>query len=336
MKSKYRKISRREFIKKSSIGAAGLAGISVAGSCSPKSPTVAENNNSDKNDLLPKRTLGGTGLDVSMLSFGGGSQFMKNPDGEWELLLQKALDSGVNLFDTSVSYEGSEARYAEILTPVRKRVYICTKFDGMKTGKRNVDVMMKELETSLKNLKTDYVDILLLHMVTDGDEVNHIANTVYKKMLELKSEGTVKYIGFSSMDSAERSEELIEKLNFDVVLLALNATTYGNFDSVALPAANAKNLGVLAMKVMRNVVGQHATARELINYTLSLKGVASACIGHHGIEVFKENVQLVKNYQSTPESENRNYQLGKKLQHLAGPHALCWAHDNYIDEYRSC
>jgi predicted aldo/keto reductase-like oxidoreductase len=190
--------------------------------------------------------------------------------------------------------------------------------------------MMQEFETSLSRLKTDYVDVLSIHMIDYNDSVSDIENGVYKKLLELKEDGSVKFIGFSSMDSAERSKELIEQLDFDVALLAMNPTTYGNFAQVALPAAQVKNMGVLAMKVMRDIVGESATAEELMNYALGLDGTASACIGHYGLNILEENAQLVRNY--GPSSIVKDSKtLEKQLRHLAGPHALCWAHPNYRD-----
>jgi predicted aldo/keto reductase-like oxidoreductase len=179
-------------------------------------------------------------------------------------------------------------------------------------------------------LNTNYVDVLLIHEIIDSDSVSNIENTVYKKLQQLKNDGSVRYIGFSSMDSAERSKELIEKLEFDVVLLAMNPTTYGNFAQVALPAAIEKNMGVLAMKVMRDIVGESATAKELMDYALSLNGTASACIGHYGQNILEENAELVKNF--GPTSIRGKYgQVEKRMRHLAGPHALCWAHPNYKD-----
>jgi len=352
MKSHNKKISRRNFVKKTSLSIGGIAGFGLAQSCTDNSLLPEEKQHEDplddlddyhrtppdeesyKNDLLPRRVLGNTGLEISMLTFGGGGQFLRNEDGDWEPLLERAIELGVNYFDTSINYTyyggNSEERYGEILSPIRDQVYIATKFDGLKDNKRDVDVMMQEFETSLIRLKTDYVDVLFIHMIGDNDSVSDIENGVYKKLQELKADGSVKYIGFSSMDSAQRSKELIEQLEFDVALLAMNPTTYGNFAQVALPAAIEKNMGVLAMKVMSNIVGVSATAEELMNYALSLDGTASACIGHYGQTVLEENAELVKNF--GPTSIRGGYgMLEKRMRHLAGPHALCWAHPNYRD-----
>lgn len=350
-KTNQQKISRRKFVKKAAIGLATVAGgISGMISCghSPGSPdqhreflkapvgSADQNGDSQNNQflfhpgILPRRILGKTGLEISMLAFGGGSQFMKNGDGTWEKLLQRAVEAGVNYFDNASSYGGSEARYAEILAPIRKQIYIATKFDGKKDNIRNVDVMMDEVETSLKRLKTDYIDVLLIHDINNDDDVSPIENTIFKQMQKLKDAGVAKFIGFSSMNSAPRSKELIEKLDFDVALMAMNPTNYGSYSTIALPAAENKKMGILAMKVMRDIVGVKATAKELINYILSKNSVSSMVIAHDGLEKFEENFSIVSNYGDTSVEDNF-WGLEHRLESFAGPHALCWARSEYID-----
>ena len=122
MKSSNKKISRRNFVKKTSLTLAGITGFGLTNSCT-KNPVLAEEKHYDnfigglnnnpinpaddefyRGSLLPRRTLGSTGLEISMLAFGGGSQFVLNEDGDWEPLLEHALELGINYFDTSVDY----------------------------------------------------------------------------------------------------------------------------------------------------------------------------------------------------------------------------------------
>jgi len=167
-----------------------------------------------RDDLLPRRILGSTSLEISMLAFRRRGQFLRNEDGDWEPLLERAIELGVNYFDTSTNYTwyggNGEERYGEILSPIRDQVYIATKFNGFNNGKRDADVMMQEFETSLNRLNTDYVDVLLIHEIIDSDSVSNIEDTVYSRMQQLKNDGSVRFIGFSSMDSALRSKELID------------------------------------------------------------------------------------------------------------------------------
>ena len=133
------------------------------------------------------------------------------------------------------------------------------------------------------------------------------------------------------MNSSEKSKELIEKLDLDMCILAMNPTKYGDFAQVALPAANEKNVGVVAMKVMRDLVGNGATPRELLTYALSQQGVASAVIGHVGIETLEENAKLAKEIAAADQTAFASKALENRLAHLAGPHALCWARPDYYD-----
>ncbi len=315
-------ISRRQFIQTASTAAA----VSMVPGCVKK-----QSQQKTITALMPKRTLGATGLEVSMLSFGCGSQFLKNPDGEWEPLLERAIELGVNYFDTSSSYlfnasMSSEQRLGLILPKYRKDVYISTKFDS-----RDVDGAMKEFEKSLKDLKTDYVDVLMVHSIDSNEDISSIEQGVYNKMRSLKEQGVARNIGFSSMNSAEKSREFIEKLDPDVCILAMNPTQYGDFAKVALPSARQRKIGTLAMKVMRDIVGKEASARELMSYALSQPGIATALIGHYGIQTLEENVALVIELAGLENVDSSNKSLEGRMAHLAGPHALCWARKDYTD-----
>lgn len=316
-------LTRREFIQYSAAGLAAASATCAVTGCSEAQALT-----------MPTRTLGATGLEVSALSFGGGSQFLANGDGDWEVMLERAVSLGINLFDTSSSYQwdagmSSEERFGEVLSPIRDQLLISTKFDS-----RDPSEAMREFDRSLERMKTDYVDVLFIHAIVPSDDIAALDTGVYAMLRRLKEEGTVRFTGFSSMDSAERSREAIEQLEFDVALLAMNATGYGDFVTETLPAARAKNVGVLAMKVMRDLVGQSATSEELLAYAMSLEGVATALIGHHGMATLEENVRIVQATASgdgpaMAGSERRR--LESRLAHLAGPHALCWARPGYVD-----
>jgi len=278
---------------------------------------------------MPKRILGKTGLEVSILSFGGGSNFLKNKGGLWEQMMEKAIQAGINLFDTASSYQwrgtdSSEDRFGEFLPKYRKSVIISTKLDN-----RDAYKGLKEFETSMKRLKLDYLDILLLHSIEKSEDIAALEKGIYKEMIRLKEEKTVRFIGFSSMNSAEKSREMIEKLPVDVAILALNATKYGNFAEIALPVAREKNVGVIAMKAIRGVE-QTAPVPELLRYDFSLPGVASTVVGHVGMQNLEENIQLACTFKQSMTQRERQ-ELEARVAHLAGPHALPWARPGYRD-----
>ena len=101
-------ISRRKFLHQSSVGVAAVSALGFANSCEKKTETKT-------NAPMPMRGLGKTGLQVSQLAFGGGSQFLKNKDGAWEPLLERAIKLGINYFDDSAKISRSSDHCDKIL-----------------------------------------------------------------------------------------------------------------------------------------------------------------------------------------------------------------------------
>ncbi len=307
------------------------AAVSASGMLSPFSAFRTEKG-------IMRRKLGKTGLEISILTFGGGSQFLRNPNGEWEKILEAAVEGGINLFDTAPSYTSasfnqggtkspdSEDRYGEILPKYRKKIFLSTKLE-----ERDPDKAKASVEASLRRLKTDYIDILYIHGITPDDNTAEIEKGLYRAMDSLKSSGMIRNIGFSSMDSAERSKELLEKLDFDCVLLAMNATKYGDFVNLALPVAREKNTGVIAMKVFRDIVGKGAGPQELLEYAWTQNGVSGALIGHYGLDTLHENLRIAGDFSKTGISGVDRRELERRMASLAGPHVLSWARPGYTD-----
>ena len=111
----------------------------------------------------------------------------------------------------------------------------------------------------------------------------------------------------------------------------MNATKYGGFAETILPAARKKNMGVIAMKLMRDIVGEAATPKELLEYAWTQEGVASATVGHWGIETLQENIRIAQEYTESPVAQMDRKELENRLAPYAGPHALCWARPGYRD-----
>ncbi|MFB3906294.1 MAG: aldo/keto reductase [Acidobacteriota bacterium] len=298
-------LSRRSFLQHSAVGLGAIGSLShtVAGAGS-----------------MPKRVLGKTGLEVSILAFGGGSNFLKNKDGVWQPMIEKAIQEGINLFDTSAGYKwasatSSEELLGQILPKYRKDIILSTKIET-----RDVNAGMKEFETSMKRLKTDYLDLLLIHSIEASEDIAALEKGLYKELIRLKEAKTVRFIGFSSMNSAEKSKEMLEKLPVDACILAMNATKYGNFAKIALPVAREKNVGVIAMKVIRGVE-QSGTVPELLQYVWSQDGVASAVIGHVGMQNLEENIQTARSF--TKKMTRRSFPLSGCARGMMNSKSAC-------------
>jgi diketogulonate reductase-like aldo/keto reductase len=257
---------------------------------------------------------------------------MKMPDGEWEPHFEHAFNSGINYFDTASTYGSkdtgfSEDRLGKVIPSIRKDVFLVTKIHERDPEKAKV-----EFEESLKKLKTDHVDLLLIHAVTPKDELGQIENGVYKLISDFKAQKMVRHIGFSSMDSAERSKELIENLDFDATLLAMNATKYGDFVQTALPAARQKNMGIISMKIMRDIVNKGvAQPEELLQYNWDLPGVAVNLVSQTGMDPLSQNIESAKMYAKGLQARLNRKELESRLAHLGQASNFTWAQSGYYD-----
>ncbi|MEN8192135.1 MAG: aldo/keto reductase [Bacteroidota bacterium] len=320
MSNKKNSISRRNFIKKTSTSIAAISALPFLETCeTPKNPPMKTH-----------RILGKTGIKASLLGFGGGSQFMKNGEEEWQPLLERAIESGVNIFDTCWDYGGgeSEIRYGKVLNKYRDKIHIMTKID-----ERGAEGARKQFEGSLERLQMDYVDILLMHQINKTDDYSVIENGVYKEMLKLKEEGLVKHIGFSTMKESDHplATNILENLDIDVVFGIINPVKrFGNTKPL-LPLIKEKNIGFIAMKTVRGIVSGETTAKELIPYALDTESVASAIIGHHGVDKLEENIGIINEYEASKDKKQDYSNLEKRMNEYYANHTPVWALDGYHD-----
>jgi len=313
-------ISRRSFIQRSSVAAAAITSGALVTQCTTPGDSK-----------MPMRTLGKTGEKISILGYGCGSQFMLMPDGEWEPHLEHAYNEGITYFDTASTYGEdnpvpSEERLGKIIPPFRKNIFLLTKMH-----ERDPETAKREFERSLKRLKTDHVDVLLIHTIGPNDSLGEIENGVYKVLRQFKEEKSARFIGFSSMDSAEVSKDLIENLEFDVTLLAMNATSYGNFVDHTLPSAKKTDLGIISMKIMRDIVNKGANPQELLEYNWNLPGVAANVVSMTGMAPLNQNIEIARKYGKGALSKVDRKELENRMAHLATPNVLSWARPGYYD-----
>jgi len=196
---------------------------------------------------IEKRSLGKTGAMLSVLGFGGIVVMNVSPE-EASASVRTAIDAGVNYFDVSPSYGDAEIKLGKALEPYRKDVFLACKTDG-----RRKEDSRKELEQSLKNLRTSYFDLYQLHAVTTLDDVKTILGKggAIETFLDARREGKVKFIGFSA-HSVEAATALMNGFDFDTILFPFNMYTWyaGNFGPQVLALAQEKKMGILALKAM--------------------------------------------------------------------------------------
>lgn len=196
---------------------------------------------------IEKRSLGKTGEKLSMLGFGGIVVMDVSPE-EATMQVKKAIDAGINYFDVAPSYGDAEIKLGPALEPYRDNVFL-----ACKTGERKKEGSRKELEQSLKNLRTDHFDLYQLHAVTTPEDVKTILGPggAIETFVEARKEGKVRFLGFSA-HSVEAAMALMDGFDFDTILFPVNFVTWnaGNFGPQVLARAKEKGMGILALKSM--------------------------------------------------------------------------------------
>ena len=231
-------MKRRDFIKKTAAIAPVMSFFPADLSLIKRNYTMGK---------LEKRSLGNTGEMLSMIGFGGILVMNATPD-DATSVVKLAIDAGVNYFDVSPSYGDAEIKLGQALEPYRKNVFLSCKTDG-----RKKEDSRKELEQSLKNMRTDHFDLYQLHAVTTIADVNTILGKggAIETCLEARKEGKIRFIGFSA-HSVEAATALINGFNFDTIMFPFNLYSWyaGNFGSQVLALAQEKKMGIIALKAM--------------------------------------------------------------------------------------
>ncbi len=292
------KISRREFIEKTTLTMASATAI--PGILSEAAAARAQ---------LPQRTLGRTGVQVSILAFGCGSRFLAYQDEEEALrILNHVIELGINYLDTAMDYgKGlSETRVGMVMKTRRKEVWLATKIPS---HARTRDAALREVEQSLKRLQTDHVNLLHLHSLGDDADLAKIEapDGAIKALYELRDQKVARAIGMTSHTDGRVMAKAIEHNDLDCVQMAMNPSRALYFEEVALPAANKKNLGVICMKVtaQEKLIGSgpsKADVPALVRYALSLP-VTTAVIGMPKPEFVEQNIALARSFEKMTPTE---------------------------------
>ncbi|HTL57844.1 MAG TPA: aldo/keto reductase [Candidatus Limnocylindrales bacterium] len=302
------KMRRRKFLK---LAAACAAGSQVAG-VGASDLTFRDTGLRQK---LRPRSLGKTGVEVSSLALGGviGMQLPPSDSHDPVAIAETALDLGISYFDTSPDYNNgqSETNYGQVLARRRKEVFLATK-----TNDRTYDGTMRSIEQSLKRLRTERVDLLQIHGVSAGEDLDAWGKPrgVIAALHKLRDEKVIRFIGLTGHESAARLQQAIERYEFDTLLTTLNPVARRQpFREDLLPMACGKRMGIIAMKVMgggngclvtgnplqqvlrpyHDQTAHQVKAPSLLRYTLGLP-VSIAVVGVATIEQLKANIEIVR------------------------------------------
>jgi len=189
------------------------------------------------------KILGKTGLRVSLLAFGA-LQFARIERKEAVTLVLSAYEHGINLIDTAHMYPRSEEILGEALKGIREKIIIITKSLG-----RNKKEFLSDLNTSLKQLCTDYIDIFLFHSISKENEFDLIKKEgIIDTLIREKKKGKVRFIGFSCHNPKVIKHFYELNDGFSTLMVPLNFMTDEYVQKPLVRKFDKFNIGLLAMK----------------------------------------------------------------------------------------
>ena len=288
---------RRQFLK-----TACGAGVGMVAGASGFNRAWAGKGAAERPDLspMPQRPFGKTGVNVPILGLGGSLNLM-----DQQLLLGQALKMGVTYWDTADNYSGgrSEAgigRYFAKHPQDRKRVFLVTKTSSVRP-----EGMTQSLMGSLERLKTDYVDLYLIHALSGVD--GEMDQATRQWVAKAKADGRIRFFGFSTHSNMASCLDQAARLGWiDGIMLTYNYRLVDD-DAMkqAVGACVQAGIGLVAMKTQGRAFSFGGSGGELVQrfldrgmtkYQARLKAVwetpqfASICSHMDNMTILKENV----------------------------------------------
>ena len=229
---------------------------------------------------MKKRRIGRTDIEASVIGFGG-IPIQKLPGRKATEVLHRAIDMGITFFDTARAYTDSEVKMGKALSPYRDKIYIASK-----ALSRGAEGMRKELETSLRNLKTDMIDLYQIHSVDYLDQLEKALRPggAYEALLKAKEEGKIRWIGVTG-HSRPVILKAIYSEKFDTIQIPFNPIEDEWLEDV-IPAARERSMGIIGMKPLAG--GALRNAAESIRFSI-LKGTDVAIPGMDSVEQVEKN-----------------------------------------------
>ncbi len=315
-------IKRREFLKK-----AGYAGVGFALAFVPRR-TVA-----DSGGPLPTRILGRTNQRVSVLGLGTAPVGEGPPDVQEGIrIFSEAIDRGVTYVDTARIYGNAEEILGHIIPKQRDKLFVVSKVSA-----DNATRAEQHLTESLRQLKTDYLDLVHIHSVGSKNIDRVLAKDgSLEYLLKQKEKGIVRFIGISGHNRPPNFIRMLQTDQIDVVMCVMNHADRNiyDFESTVLAEARKRHVGCAAMKVYAGIKGGFRNHRNgyvgcatepaylphAMAYALDLEGVSVAVVGPYTVDQAIQNVQFARQYKPLPKEQRATIlKYGRKLAETLGP-----------------
>lgn len=273
---------------------------------------------------IPQRPLGATDALVSALGLGGYHIAMAGSEREGIRIVHAAIDAGITFMDNAWEYHDGKSEHimGKALADRRDRVFLMTKVCTHGRDKREA---MRQLEQSLRRLKTDYLDLWQIHeCVYYNDPDRHfMRGGVVEALGEARRQGKVRFIGFTGhKDPRIHLEMLAQDYPFDTCQLPLNCFDSSfedcSFERQVLPELHRRRIAPIGMKSLggegRQVKQKVITAQEGLRYAMSLP-VATTVSGIDSMKVLRQNLKVALGFK--PMSERQMNALRRRVQEEA-------------------
>lgn len=256
---------------------------------------------------IPKRPLGRTGHEATIFALGGeGVLRTHGREPEAIAVIHRALDQGVNYFDTAPAYAGSLDYYGAALGERRNEVFLASK-----THDRTRDGSLRLLDQSLQRLCTDHLDLWQLHDLRTPADLKAIFGRggALEALLHAREQGLVRFLGLTGHHDPAILLEAMGRFDFDSVLLAVNAADVHrlSFARTVLAEAARQGMAAIGMKVYAAGVLLRAgmSPRDAMGYVLGLPGVSTVIIGCSSPQEVNENCQIAREFKPFDDQEMR-------------------------------
>jgi predicted aldo/keto reductase-like oxidoreductase len=303
--------TRREFLQTT------LTGASALGLCG--AAAAAE----EVSKELPTRELGKTGVRVPIICLGGWHIGAVKDQAEAIKIMHAAVDNGLTFFDNAWDYHdgGSEEVMGKALAEggYRKKVFLMTK-----NCERDARGTRKNLEDSLRRLRTDVIDLWQFHEINyDNDPDWVIEKGGLAEALKAQKEGKVRFIGFTGHKDPHIHLKMLGKHRWDTVQMPINVCDYfyRSFARLVVPEALKQGTAPIGMKSLgggqpgRLVAAKVCSAEEAIRYALS-QDVASLVTGIDSMKVLEQNLGIARGFKKMSAEEQNA--LRDKVSAVAG------------------
>lgn len=260
---------------------------------------------------IPVRMLGKTGLEVSVIGFGGGHCVRDYIDEALTVrLIQESIDSGVTFMDNAWEYHQgeSERRMGIALQGRRDQVTLMTKVCA-----RDAKKAEEELHDSLRRLQTDVIDVWQFHEINYDNDPDWIFRdgSVLEVALKARDAGKIRFIGFTGHKSPHILLDMLSRdFDWDTCQLPINVVDahYRSFQKEVLPELNRRNIGVIGMKSLGGrgqlVTDLGLTAEQCRSYALSLP-ISTLVCGVESPENLKQDVEMARAFTPMSEAEQK-------------------------------